>query len=327
MTKTLQIFSKMMLPCAIAASALYSAQTTFSQDFSSSTTVSDYVTTPAAGTSDKFDGISTSGSGVSWSAAGNNLKVTRGTANAGSLTRMKVLGTTPTAMSIVFDLSVSATLAQTTAATFYVGDGLTTANTGPANANSNSRLGVSLTTTDGNFTLRNIVGSANSAVLSGVQKISWMINSGTTDMSYTAPDGTTKTLVAGKSDVWAGNTIVFDGMAATTSTVPLNDFKYVFSAGTGSMTMDNFVIKPLVDPTLATSTIAKDNTIIATNNGSIVVSSDEKISSVKVYDFAGRNLANTDVNAKSANINVSAKMAIVEVTLASGKKLVKKVRL
>lgn len=326
MTKTLQIFSRMMLPCAIAASAFYSAQTTFSQDFSSSTTVSDYVTNPAAGTTDKFDAISTSGSGLTWSAASNNLKATR-TGNAGAFTRLKALGTTPGAISVVFDLSVSSTAAQTTAGGFYIGDAVGTANTNPANANVNSKIGVNFTTTDGNFSLRNIAGSASSATFSGMQKITWVINSTTSDMNYTAPDGSTKVLVAGKADVWAGTTIAFDGMAATTGSVALNDFKFAFTAGTGSITVDNIVIKALVDPTLAATAVAKDNTIISANNGSIVVSSDETISSVKVYDFAGRTLASTKVNTKSANIAVSAKMAIVEVTLASGKKLAKKVRL
>ncbi len=327
MNKFLQTISKAVLPCAIMVSALNYAQSTFEQDFSSSTTVSDYVQSPATPTPDKFDGITTSGAQFTWDASGNNLKGTRGTANAGSITRIKALATAPDAMSVVFDLSTSSAAATTTAAIFYIGNSLTTANSNPANANVNSRIGINLTATNGTFALRDIGGGTNSANLSGVQKITWVINKTGSDISYTAPDGNTETVANGKADVWAGTTKIFDEMAATTASVALNDFKFIFTAGTGSITVDNIVIKPLTHTTLATINTTKENISVYGNNGEIIVSSDEEISSVKVYDFSGRLLSSSNVNAKSTAVSTKEKMVIVNVTLANGKVISKKVRL
>lgn len=159
------------------------------KNFNSSTTLTDYVASPASGTSNKFDGITTSGAGTTWSVAANNLTVNR-TANAGSFTRISTTGTTTgQALWIEFDLSVAATTAQTNAGTLYVGTGYTNANSGPANTSTHSRLGINFTTTSGNFTLRNISAGVNSGTLTGVQKVTWVINNTGSSLTYTAPDG------------------------------------------------------------------------------------------------------------------------------------------
>lgn len=328
MSKSLSFFEKTILTSAIAISGIVSAQSTFQQDFSSSTTVADYVASPASGTTDKFDAITSSGSGTVWSAAGNNLKATR-TGNAGQFSRLGITGTTaPVAMSVVFDVSVSSTTAQTNAGGIFIGNGYSsTANSTPTNATTNSRLGFNFTTTDGSFTIRNIAGGSNSSVLTGVQKITWIINNSGADLTYTAPDGSSQTVATNKADVWTGTTIAFDEMAATTNGVALNDLKFAFTAGTGSITLDNIVVIPLTNPTLAVSNAQKDNTQIYSDKGQIVVKSDETISSVKVYDLSGKLLSNVKTNSKSVSTSISDKLVLVHVQFANGKMIAKKVKL
>ncbi|TDX86297.1 T9SS type A sorting domain-containing protein [Epilithonimonas xixisoli] len=240
------------LLAVVALTATATAQNTFQQDFSSSSTVADYVNTPAVGTTDKFDGITTSNSGSVWSIDSGALKIAR-TGNAAQFARLGVTGdTNAEVLSVQFDLSVSSSSSTTNAAAFYIGSGYSaTANSAPSNASSNSRLGVNFSTTSGTFQLRNIAGSSNSANLTGVQKLTWIINNTSSEYTYTAPDGSTQTVAASKSDVWAGNAIVFDEMVATTSGVALQDLKFAISNGTGSLTVDNFVIKALPVPTMS----------------------------------------------------------------------------
>ena len=326
MNKNLSFLFKGFLFSTLLSSGLYNAQNVFSQNFNSSTTLTDYVASPASGTSNKFDGITTSGAGTTWSVAANNLTVNR-TGNAGSFTRISTTGTTTgQALWIEFDLSVAATTAQTNAGTLYVGTGYTNANSGPANASTHSRLGINFTTTSGNFTLRNITAGTNSGTLSGVQKITWVINNTGSSLTYTAPDGSTETVQSNFADVWTGTTKTFDEIAATTNGVVLKDFKFVISNGTGSITFDNFYIKSLSPTNLGVDLVKKDKTTIYAENGQINVKSETNVSSVEVYDTTGRLLKSS----KSAQVSISrssSPIVVVKVQLTDGTVITKKVKL
>lgn len=326
MNKNLSFLFKGFIFSTLLTSGLYNAQNVFSQNFNSSTTLTDYVESPASGTSNKFDGITNSGAGTTWSVAANNLTVNR-TANAGSFTRISTTGTTTgQALWIEFDLSVAATTAQTNAGTLYVGTGYTNANSGPANTSTHSRLGINFTTTSGNFTLRNITAGTNSGTLSGVQKITWVINNTGSSLTYTAPDGSTETVQSNFADVWTGTTRTFNEIGATTNGVVLKDFKFVISNGTGGITFDNFYIKPLSPTTLGVDVVKKDKTTIYSENGQINVKSETKVSSVEVYDTTGRLLKSS----KSSQVSISrssSPIVVVKVQLTDGTVITKKVKL
>ena len=326
MNKNLSFLFKGFIFSTLLTSGLYNAQNVFSQNFNSSTTLTDYVESPASGTSNKFDGITTSGAGTTWSVAANNLTVNR-TANAGSFTRISTTGTTTgQALWIEFDLSVAATTAQTNAGTLYVGTGYTNANSGPVNTSTHSRLGINFTTTSGNFTLRNISAGVNSGTLTGVQKVTWVINNTGSSLTYTAPDGSTETVQTNRADVWTGTTKTFDEIAATTNGIALRDFKFVISTGTGGITFDNFYIKPLSPTTLGVDVVKKDKTTIYAENGQINVKSETKVSSVEVYDTTGRLLKSS----KSAQVSInrsSSSIVVVKVQLTDGTIITKKVKL
>jgi hypothetical protein len=248
----------------LAASA--SAQL-FQQDFSSSTTLADYISaTPNTG---QWNAIGTSGAQVTVSAANNNLRFTRGTGNAGSFSRTTDFPGPPAALIVQFDLSVSGnSAAQTTAAIWQMGSGFGTANSAEANALVHSRFGLNLAATDGQFSLRNIGAGTNGALLSGTQTITWVINNSGATLTYLAPDATQETVPNDTADVWAGTTRVLDNVAATTGTVDLTDWKFVFSGGSATITMDNFLINTLsaTPPQHLTITAAGDNAILTWTN-------------------------------------------------------------
>ena len=276
MNKNLSFLFKGFIFSTLLTSGLYNAQNVFSQNFNSSTTLTDYVASPASGTSNKFDGITSSGAGTTWSVAANNLTVSR-TGNAGSFTRISTTGTTTgEALWIEFDLSVASSTTTTNAGTLYVGTGYTNANSGPANTSTHSRLGINFTTTSGNFTLRNISAGVNSGTLTGVQKVTWVINNTGSSLTYTAPDGSTETVQSNFADVWTGTTKTFDEIAATTNGIALRAFKFVISNGTGSITFDNFYIKSLSPTNLGVDLVKKDKTTVYAENGQINVKSEIK---------------------------------------------------
>lgn len=228
----------------------------FQQDFSSSTTVSNYAnaTTPTNG---QFNAISTSGAGTVLSintTGSNKLRFAR-TGNAGAFSRTTDFSPTPTSLLYRFDIAVSGnSSAQTTAATFQIGSGFGTANGTEANASTHSRLGVNWTATGGQFSFRNLTGSTNSANYTGTQNVFWAINNSGGTLTYKAPDGTYETIANDTYDLWIGTTKEFNDVAATTSTQTLTDLKFVLSGGTGNIDIDNLLIDPI--PAIPTSSAA-----------------------------------------------------------------------
>lgn len=223
------------------------AQVIFTQDFSASTTVADYVNSTSP-TNGQWNSISVSGAGTTVSITNGALVFSR-TGNAGSFSRTTDFSPTPTALMVQFSLSVSGnTSAQTTAAVFQIGSGFGTANSAETNANTYTRFGINLGGTAGEFTLRNLATSTNSGTLSGTQALTWVINNTGGSITYTAPDSTTRSLSDDTAELWAGNSIVLSAMAATTASQTMTDMKFAFTAGTGSISFDNFVITAIPEP-------------------------------------------------------------------------------
>lgn len=237
------------LACLLIASGSAKAQL-FQQNFESSTNVSDYVNA-AAPNNGQFNAISTSGAGTTVSintVSGNNvLQYTRAGANAGSFSRTTDFSPTPTTLKYQVDVAVTGnTAAQTTAATFQVGSGFGTANSTEANASTYARFAINLSATNGNFSVRDISSATNSAEFSGTQRITWILNNSGSTLSYTAPDCSTQTVNNDTADVYVGNTLVFDNVAVLTATQTITDLKFVYSAGSGTIRLDNFLINPII---------------------------------------------------------------------------------
>ena len=214
----------------------------FKQDFSESKSLSSYIN--SCNPSDRqWNAIGTSGSGVTVSVVNHDLRFSRTTGNSGSFSRTSDFSPAPTGMMYCFSISVSGnTTAQTSAAVFQVGSGFGTANSGEPNTNVYARLGVNFSATDGTFSLRNIDNLANSSNFSGTVYICWALNNTGNSVDYTAPDGTTESLADDTWDLWVGTTKVFDDQLVTTPTQTMTDLKFAFTAGSGIIILDNFII-------------------------------------------------------------------------------------
>ncbi|WP_207492084.1 fibronectin type III domain-containing protein [Aridibaculum aurantiacum] len=225
------------------------------QDFKSSSTINHYVSsTPTNG---QFNGLTTSGASTTVTITSNKLRFSRSGGNVGAMSRTTDFIPNPTAMLVKFDVAITGNSAATTNfAGFQVGSGFSTNNSRENNANSHSRLGINCTSTDGQFTLRNIGTSVTGLnTFSGSQTITWAINNSGGTLHYRAPDGTNESIANDTWDVWVGTTKEFNDQPATTSTVDLTDFKFVIDNGTVTIDIDNILFDPLpITPTASTAT-------------------------------------------------------------------------
>jgi len=213
------------------------------QDFSSSSTVSDYVSTTPNNT--QFNAISSSGAGTTVSIVGEKLSFAR-TGNAGSFSRTTDFDPVPTTLQYKVTISVSGnTVAQTTAAVFQVGSGFGTANSAEANASTYARFGINFTATNGTWTIRDVTGGTNSSDLTGSQDITWVLNNSGAGLTYLSPANTYETIDNDKADIWAGTTRLFNDVSIQTTTQTIADLKFAFTAGSGTITVDNFLIDPI----------------------------------------------------------------------------------
>jgi hypothetical protein len=215
----------------------------FSQDFSSSTVVADYVSaSPSTG---QFNAINTS-SGSTASIVGGTLEFSR-TGGSWSAARTTDIGT-PDVVFFQIDVNVTAVSAAANGAvTFYFGSGLDNANTAPTNAQTHSRFALSYLS-GGNWTVREVGGSNSANTYTGSQTVTFVINNGATDGFYTGPNGTSQSVAIDKWDLWVGNVLEFNDRNATTTTQTLTDFKIHSSTGGGTVQFDNISINAITLP-------------------------------------------------------------------------------
>lgn len=292
---------QLLIVCLLTIAGIASAQTYLTQDFSSSIVVSDYVNASAP-SNGQWNAISTSGAGTTWSINSGRLRVVR-TGNAGAMSRTTDFSPTPSHLLVKFDLSVPASsLSGTNAATFQIGSAFGTANSNESTANCHSRLGINLTTSANQFSLRDIVGGTSSSNFTGTQSISWYINNSGSSITYTGPDGNSTTLANDRADVWVGTTNTFNDIAATTATQTLTDFKFVLSNGNTTIDLDNFSITPIPQASIIVnpSSLSGFTTIVGTP------------STEQSYTVSGSNLSPA-----TGNISVAAVTGF-EYSLTSG---------
>lgn len=235
----------------VATENMYAArEELFGQDFDSSAVISDYVDTDPG--NQHFTSIGSTGAGTIVSINSGKLRFDRtGGADNGYFSRTKDFSPLPAVIQYRFDLTVSGNTSGATqqkVALFQVGSGFTAINnalTGTPvenNALVHSRIGIDFGITPGQFAMRDIGAAVSSATFSGTQTITWVINHSTQNIYYTAPDGSSAQLAANKNDLWVGTVKVFSGIGAVTSTQQLSDLKFAFTAGTGTIDIDNIVM-------------------------------------------------------------------------------------
>ncbi|RNA61557.1 T9SS C-terminal target domain-containing protein [Chryseobacterium nematophagum] len=211
-------------------------QTYFTQDFSSSNTVSDYAT----GAANRFNAINiSSGIAVStWSIDTGSLKFDKlGLGRNGYLTKTD-FASSPNTTLLKFNYKLSSVVGLTSVASIYVGDNFTTATSAPTAGNIHTQVN-----------LYDLLLGTGLLIANQFISISVYINNGSSSIKYVGPNGVLQTLAADQYDVWS-NTVKGTGGSAITGTMPLNDFKIVSSQNIiGSAFFDDFNVEAIPPPT------------------------------------------------------------------------------
>ncbi|WP_159951708.1 T9SS type A sorting domain-containing protein [Polaribacter septentrionalilitoris] len=94
-----------------------------------------------------------------------------------------------------------------------------------------SRFGLGISATPGNFFLKILDnGSTKSTEFSGKQTITLIINNSGKDLNYTAPNESTETIGNDKWEIWVGNTKVFNEVSAKNKDLNLGSFKFQYNS-------------------------------------------------------------------------------------------------
>ncbi|SNR71005.1 Por secretion system C-terminal sorting domain-containing protein [Lutibacter agarilyticus] len=225
----------------------------FKQDFSSSTSIADYVsTTPNIG---QFDNISPNGANLTASIINRALRFNRTSTATIYAYRNFTFAANPTFVQLKFDFEVSNYQAGTQSPLFsvFIGSGFSSASSG-SSSDFTSRFGINAQTANGEFkvsTIDNIGGAPSSSIFSGKQTITFVVNNSGSNQTYTAPNGSTETVVNGKMDVWVGTTRGIDDFSLknTDAKGVISGFKIqaTSASGTGTFDFDNIEMIDLED--------------------------------------------------------------------------------
>ena len=246
----------------------------FEQDFSSSSTISDYVYTTANET--QFDEILSTGITPTSPSINSGMLRFNGTSGTSksNFTRTTDFITTPNATVIKFDISFSSvTTGANQSAIFYIGTGMTTGTSGvpPTATAAHSRLqfATSATSSTG-FQIRNAASTnvgpdgTNTTYFTGKKTITYVVNNSGASITYTAPDGTSETVGDDKEDVWVGTTKAINDDGAWGPTKALTDFAFYYLNGNMIIDIDNLTINGFPSaPTSSAATGIQCNQITA----------------------------------------------------------------
>jgi poly(3-hydroxybutyrate) depolymerase len=210
----------------------------FSQDFSSSSTVSDYVNA-ATLTDNLFSNISAEADGGAWSIDTGKLKLVRpgiSSANNGAgFTRFtEPLAGAPTVLEFDFKLALSGVNTFNVLGDLVVGDitTVTDYNSYVANGLITNRLFFQGT---GNGIFKIGLGTASSANLSANGTdiaVSWFLNNSGSTQTYFGPDSVTHSLNTGCSDLWANGVLLLNNIARPAGSTGTKLGGFRFSSGT-----------------------------------------------------------------------------------------------
>lgn len=229
---------------SIAAAYGAHAEILFEQDFSSSGSISPYV--------------SQNPNGGQWNAIGGNADIYNGSlrfSHSGSsstafFARTSDFSPAPPILIYRFDLSVTPSSTTTTAAKWQVGTGFSGSGSSETSGVA-AEVGLNFAS-GGGFSLRYLgqSSSPNGTVMSTPQSITWVINNSDSSYSYLGPNNLTQTVDAGHWDLWEGWLRIFDEKPLSANAGAMTDLKFVFDHGTGSVQMDNFRLETVPEPRL-----------------------------------------------------------------------------
>ncbi len=221
-----------------------SAQVVFSQDFSSSANVGDY----AGSGPNQFDAIN-SGPNFTWTINNGTLEGTRSGATSGSINRITDLPTSNSAASFEFDLNVTAITSVSTSSNdvvFQVGAGYTTA-TGAESTLTFAQFTLNLANTNGQYIV-----NGPGITLTGAHHFFFVVNRSGGTINYTAPGGSSQSLLNGNVALYVDTTQAFANQAAAATggnaANDITDFKLRFATDQGTIQVDNLKVTVVPEP-------------------------------------------------------------------------------
>jgi hypothetical protein len=228
----------------------------FTQDFESSSTVSDYVS--AVPDSGQFNGITTGQSGLVTTINIGALQFERTDTATMYAYRNFNFTENPTLVQLKFDFELSNYQAGTQNPTFsvFIGNSFSSGSFG-TNSTYASRFGIVGKDGTNEFkvtTVDNIGGAPSSSDFAGKQNITFVVNNSGSDQTYNAPNGSVESVPNGTMDLWVGNTIAIDNFSLRNTVSPTADitgFKIqaTSQSGLGTFTFDNIEFKDLLGNT------------------------------------------------------------------------------
>lgn len=248
----MKLIKKSLLALIMSASISLNAQL-FTQDFESSTTVSDYQSVvPNVG---QFSAITIGTSSLNTTITNGTLQFERTAAATMFAYRNYVFSENPTFVQLKFDFELSNYKSGTQNPNFsvFVGNSFSAQSFG-TNSSFASRFGIIGKDGSNEFrvaTVDNIGGSPSSNDFVGKQNITFVVNNSGSDQTYDAPDGSVESVPNGRMDVWVGTTKAINNFSLKNTTSPKADitgFKIqaTSSSGTGTFAFDNIEFKDLL---------------------------------------------------------------------------------
>lgn len=224
----------------------------FEQDFSASSTVSDYVYATANET--QLNEILSTGTTTTAPIISSGMlrfDGTNGTSKS-NFTRTTDFISTPTSAVVKFDISfTSVGTGANQSAIFYIGTGMATGTGGVAPtataAHSRLQFATSASSSTG-FQIRNAATTnvgpdgTNTTYFTGKQTITFVVNNSGASISYLAPDGTTESVADDKEDIWVGTYKAVNDDGAWGPTKALTDFAFYYLNGAMKIDIDNITI-------------------------------------------------------------------------------------
>lgn len=128
-----------------------------------------------------------------------------------------------------FQLNARTLFSENNVATLLIGDGFTNS---IAREASTARLQFNLDAATNQYSITHPNGTVTtSALQTGLQEVTWVINRSGAIYNYTAPNGVASTVANGLADLWIGSTQIVNDLAIENPATAMNDIKFVYDAG------------------------------------------------------------------------------------------------
>ena len=219
----------------------------FQQDFSSSNTLSTYVS-PTAPSGAQFTNIFSTQTPENIVSILNGKLLLDRTQAFGSMRVIRnfPLSGPPNTVYLQFSIAANSTNSSTATvpATFYVGSNFSNAAVEPTNANTFGEVGFDFPAITTSNTFRMKAKGTYSGNFTGTQNITWVLNNTNKSLLYVKPGGGTATVASKNSDFWVGSALVFDEIVSTGG--DLSNFEFFWKSSVsnqGQFTFDDFLIR------------------------------------------------------------------------------------